>query len=428
METTQPIDNGNASSGNDNNITGSGNWEFRDGQWQSSDGRPIGDQPSFGGGSLPSGDDNASAGENPFAGNSDTSGGGGNPFAGGSASGFGGGIFGDPLAPAEGYEYDFDSSGLPMRTPFDPLFELPGIDGFEDLFGGDGSGNPFAGGDASASDSTDSSGSGNVPGNLPFSGGNNPFAAGGSTPSGDGSSASDGSDIPGNLPFGNTPPSLETGSDLPETGTNGLPVPYGSDNWISDIQNLDGANATGNTANGNGNWNFGSDNTTNGNGNWNFGSDNTTDGNGNWSYGSDSTTSGNGNWNFGSDNTIDGNGNWQLGNENDILGNANRPTGDRNDILGSGNTSDVSGSTFVGNRIEGSSDDQTFVGNEGWAFPLGGDTTSNLTSLGSSTPSQAIGFDISSSVGGLLSSPDLTASATANPGYDNPNYTFNFGA
>jgi len=386
METTQALDSGNASSGNDNNITGNGNWEFRDGQWQSSDGRPIGDQPSFSGGSLPSGDDNAS--------------GGGNPFAGSGASGFGGGIFGDPLAPAEGYEYDFDSSGLPMRTPFDPLFELPGIDGFEDLFGSDGSGNPFAGGDASgSSDSTDSSSSGNVPGNLPFSGGNNPFAAGG-IPSGDGSSASDGSDIPDNLPFGNTPPSLETGSDLPETGTNGLPVPYGSDDWISDIQNLDGANATGNTANGNGNWQLGSDN----------------------------TTSGNGNWNFGSDNTTDGNGNWQLGNDNDILGNANRPTGDGNDILGSGNTSDVSGSSFVGNRIEGSSDDQTFVGNEGWAFPVGGDTISNLTSLGSSTPSQAIGFDISSSVGGLLSSPDLTASATANPGYDNPNYTFDFGA
>ncbi|MGI8503622.1 MAG: hypothetical protein ACR2LR_21195, partial [Hassallia sp.] len=61
-------------------------------------------------------------------------------------------------------------------------------------------------------------------------------------------------------------------------------------------------------------------------------------------------------------------------------------------------------------------DGNTLIGNEGWNFSVSG----GLISLGSSTPSQAIGSDVSS----LLSSPDLVTSAISNPGYNNPNYDF----
>ncbi|MDZ8095011.1 MAG: hypothetical protein RMZ42_24185, partial [Nostoc sp. DedQUE05] len=221
--------------------------------------------------------------------------------------------------------------------------------------------------------------------------------------------------LPGNLPFGSTPPSKESGSNLPETG-NGQPVPYKSDNWIADIQKLDGANATGNSGQGNGNWLYGSNNTTDGNGNWNFGSGNTTNGNGNWNYGDGGKTEGNGNWGFGNESTTNGNGNWNLGNNNDILGNANTLPGSKNDILGSGNTANVTNSNLLGNRIEASGDDKTLVGNEGWNFSVSGE----LISLGSTKPSQNIGTDVSS----LLSSSDLVTSAISNPGYNNPNYDF----
>ncbi len=239
-------------------------------------------------------------------------------------------------------------------------------------------------------------------------GGSNPFAGGSA-------SGANNANLPGNLPFGSTPPSKESGSKLPETG-NGLPVPYKSDNWISDIQNLDGANASANSGQGNGNWLYGSKNTTDGNGNWNFGDGNTTNGNANWNYGDGSKTEGNGNWGFGNDNKTDGNGNWNLGNNNDIFGNANTQTGKNNDVLGSGNTSNVSNSNLLGNRIEASGDGKTLVGNEGWNFSVSGE----LTSLGSSTPSQAIATDVIS----LLGSPDLVTSAMSNPGYNNPNYDF----
>ncbi|WP_208492108.1 hypothetical protein [aff. Roholtiella sp. LEGE 12411] len=230
-----------------------------------------------------------------------------------------------------------------------------------------------------------------------------------------GGSPSGANNMPGNLPFGSTPPSKESGSNLPETG-NGLPVPYKSDNWISDIQNLDGANATSNSGQGNGNWLYGSNNKTDGNGNWNFGSGNTTNGNGNWNYGDGGKTEGNGNWGFGSNNKTDGNGNWNLGNNNDIFGNANTQTGSENNIFGSGNTANVSNSNLLGNRIEASGDGKTLVGNEGWNFSVKGE----LISLGSTTPSEAIATDVIS----LLSSPDLVTSAMSNPGYNNPNYDF----
>lgn len=127
-------------------------------------------------------------------------------------------------------------------------------------------------------------------------------------------------------------------------------------------------------------------------------------------------TDGNGNWNFASGNTTNGNGNWNLGNNNNILGNANTQTGSNNDILGSGNNNSVNNSNLLGNRIEASGDDNTLIGNEGWNFSVDG----KLMSLGSSTPSSAIGTDVSN----LLNSPNLVTSAMSNPGYNNPNYDF----
>ena len=396
-----------------NNVTGNGNWELQDGQWQSNSGGSLAGDDSaggnpFAGGGAPSGGGDTSGG-NPFAGGGAPSGGGdtsgGGDYA--SASGFG---LSDPLAPAEGYEYDLDSGGNAARTPFDPLLEVTG-GSIEDIFGGgagegnsstsDGGaegGNPVAGGAPSDGSATD--------------GGSNPIAGG---------------ELPGNLPFGDTPPSLEAGSSLPEPES-GLPVPYNSDDWTADVSSLgsDAPDATGNTGEGNGNWFYGSNNTADGNGNWYFSDGNTTSGNGNWLYGGDSETSGNGNWDFGSGNTTSGNGNWNSGDDNDILGNANSPSGTDNQILGSGNTPEGSGDSLLGNRIDDSqivSDDgSTKIGNEDWAFSTDSELTS--LSLGSSAPSQAIGSDISSGVSSLLGSDSLIEDATATSGYNNPNYDF----
>lgn len=378
-----------------NNVTGNGNWELQDGQWQSSSGASLG------------GDE--SSGSNPFAGGGAPSGGGdtsgGGNYA--SASGFG---LSDPLAPAEGYEYDLDSGGNAARTPFDPLLEVTG-GSIEDIFGGAAEGNSSAsGGDA---DSGNPSAGGGAPSDgSAADGSSNPVAGG---------------ELPGNLPFGDTPPSAEAGSDLPEPES-GLPVPYNSDDWAADVSSLgaDAPDATSNTGEGNGNWFYGSDNTADGNGNWYFSDGNTTNGNGNWLYGGDSTTSGNGNWDFGSSNTTSGNGNWNSGDDNDILGNANSPSGSDNQILGSGNTPEGSSDSLLGNRIDDSqitsSDGSTQIGNEEWAFATDSELTS--LSLGSSTPSQAIGADIDSGVSSLLSSDSLIEDATANSGYNNPNYDF----
>lgn len=321
------------------------------GNWQLSNGQWQSNDGSTLSSAIPSGGSNPSGDTNTF--------GGGNPFAGGIAN-----------------------SDSQYERPLDERNMTDGNNPFKQLVG-------VIGGDSTSS------------------GGGNPLASGNT-------SAAGGENIPGNLPFGDTPPSAETASDLPETG-NGLPVPYNSDNWISDVQSIDGANATGNNVNGNGNWLSGSNNTVDGNGNWNFSDGNNTSGNGNWLYSSGGTIEGNGNWNFGSSNTTNGNGNWGLGDDNDITGNANRPTGSDNNILGSGNTADVSGSNLLGNRIEASGDGKTLIGNEGWSF-----STNNLISLGSSTPGAEIGTDVET----LLSSPDLAASAMSKPSYNNPNYDF----
>ncbi|MEH2259823.1 hypothetical protein [Nostoc sp.] len=354
-----------------NNLTGNGNFSFSDGKWQSTDGSSLDSGSSFGG---------AASNSNTFA-----------SFIGGGNS--------STTSEDGKYKYNYERP-LDERALTDtnnPFNQLIGVVGGDITALGDGS-NPFASGGASG-------------------GGSNPLTGGGTSGGGasGGNASGGGSNLPGNLPFGSTPPSKKSGSNLPETG-NGQPVPYKSDNWISDIQKLDGANAIGNSGQGNGNWLYGSNNTTDGNGDWNFGSGNTTNGNGNWNYGDGSKTEGNGNWGFGNENTTNGNGNWNLGNNNDILGNANTLPGSKNDILGSGNTANVTNSNLLGNRIEASGDHKTLIGNEGWNFPVSGE----LISLGSTKPSQNIGTDISN----LLSSSDLVTSAISNPGYNNPNYDF----
>lgn len=333
-----------ATSENSNQATGlqgSGNWSFIDGKWQSSEGSTL-DNSSAGGGASSFGAGGAGGGASSF-GASD-----GNPLAGG----------GNNVSSDSNYAYNREADKQGSTDTNNPFNQLLGA----------------VGGDVGALD-----------------GGN---ASGGN--------ASGGENLPGNLPFGSTPPSEQSGSNLPETG-NGKPVPYNSENWTEDLKNLDSsASATNNTGEGNGNWNLGSNNKTDGNGNWNFGSDNTTKGNGNWNYAEGNSSEGNGNWGFGSD--------------NDILGNANMPTGNNNDILGSGNTADVNDSNLLGNRIEASGDGKTLIGNEDWNFSVSGE----LTSLGSSTPGEAIGTDVKT----LLDSPDLIASTTSKPGYFNDSYDY----
>ena len=365
-----------------NNSTGNGNFSFSNGKWQSTDGSSLDSGSGFG---------DAASGSNIFA-----------SFIGGGNS--------STTSEDGKYKYNYERP-LDERALTDtnnPFNQLIGVVGGDISALGGGS-NPFAG----ASGSNASGGGSNPFGGANASGsGSNPFGGGGAS---GGNPSGGGSNLPGNLPFGSTPPSKESSSNLPETG-NGQPVPYKSDNWISDIQKLDGANAIGNSGQGNGNWLYGSNNTTDGNGNWNFGSGNTTNGNGNWNYGDGGKTEGNGNWGFGNESTTKGNGNWNLGNNNDILGNANTLPGSKNDILGSGNTANLTNSNLLGNRIEASGNSKTLIGNEGWNFPVSGE----LISLGSSKPSQQIGTDISS----LFSSPDLVTSAMSNPGYNNPNYDF----
>jgi hypothetical protein len=390
FESDQPTTSGDASTGAENNNTGNGNFAFKDGKWESSDGSSLDDAiPSAAGDNASFGASNTS-GENPLAGGGDASGGSGNPFAGG-AGGENPLAGGGNTSSDSNYAYTREADERGLTDTNNPFNQLIGV----------------VGGDEASSSGGD-----------PLTGGGEASSSGGDPLTG-GATASGSADTPGNLPFGDTPPGS---SNLPETDTN-LPLPYESENWIADVNSLGGdSNATGNTTDGNGNWNYGSDNTTNGNGNWNLTSGNTTDGNGNWNYGDGNTTDGNGNWNFGSDNAGNGNGNWQLGDGNDILGNANTATGNDNDILGSGNTPESSGGTLLGNRIESSGDGQTIIGNESWAFPLSDDTA--LTSLEQdSVSSLALGSDIGKSVTSLLSpenSADLMASLSTNPQYTNP--------
>ncbi len=352
---------------------------------------------------------NSPEGASAVSGNATTSS---NPFSGGGASGFG-----DPLAPTGEATYNFESSELPMRTPFDGLIGLPGIDSIEDVFanvdmgdnpfagGGEGSGNPFAGGGAGGS-----------------AGDGNPFAGGGA---GDGNPFTGGSNPSANPVSENTP---YQGNQDAYVGN-----AYESDAQIQDDRPMSTDLGSNNTDNGTGNWFYGDNNEASGNGNWSFGSGNQANGNGNWflsgsestpfdtsslftsqsssaarsltgdrEVASDSTSSnmsgnnpvfaggssvpapagdgsipesavnptgnsntanGNGNWFFGDNNTTDGNGNWNFGNSSDTLGNGNWNLGDGNQVNGNGNrpSGDANSIEGNGNRVAG--DNNEVVGN-----------------------------------------------------------------
>ena len=302
-------------------------------------------------------------GGNPFAGGGspnaggDSSNVGGNPFAGGGASGFG-----DPLAPAEGYEYNLgEDSGLPMRTPFDQLLEFEEFDNLGDIFGDlDPSDNPFAGGtpsnDAQPSTVDDNASEGNS--NTDKNTDNNDVD----------------SDSMMNADFSG----IDTGADNTDNGN--------GNNFIGDSEGESGSN---NQADGNGNWFYGNDNQVNGNGNWNLSGDSDTpfdstfEGENNpltgdnpldvgESDGMSSDALGGNNPAFaggsttpapvgegeipdtaenptGNQNTVNGNGNWNFGSDNDTSGNGNRVTGDGNDINGNRFSLDENDLNVVGN-------------------------------------------------------------------------------
>lgn len=364
----------------ENSIQGNGNWYYTDGQWISDEGADLSVVDAFTRGN-PSDGGGDSSGGNPFAG--------GNPFM----SGDGGNVSTTSEDGKYSYNYtrteDERSLAPDDHNPFGQLIDMISLDG----------------------NSSDS--------------GSNSFSAG--------------NDFAGNLPIGSTPASSTNENVLPEA-PEGLSVPYNSDNWISDLKDLEsgetGASTESNTGNGNGNWFFGSNNTADGNGNWYFGSGNTTDGNGNWEFGSGNTSDGNGNWEFGSGNTNDGNGNWQLGDHNTVNGNANIPSGDGNSIngnsnilsgnssnvLGNTNTSNINNGSLLGNSIEATDDGKAYIGNEDWSF----DILDELTSLESGV--SGIGSDVNS----LLSHPDIVSTTTSKEGYTdspflaNSDYQFEF--
>ena len=349
----------------------------------------------------------AENGENPFAD-------GDNPIAGG------GGGFGDPLAPDEGYEYDFgEDSGLPMRTPFDQLLEFEEFDNVGDIFGDlDPSDNPFAGGtpsdDAQPSTVDDNASEGN---------------------SNTDDNSTDSNDVDSDPMMNADFSGIDTGADNTDNGN--------GNNFIGDSEGESGSN---NQAEGNGNWFYGNDNQVNGNGNWNLsgdsdtpfdstfegennpltggnpldvgesdgmssdalggnnpafaggsttpapvgegeipdtaenptGNQNTVNGNGNWNFGSNNDTSGNGNWNFGDGNEVsEGNGNWNLGDDNEVSGNGNRPSGDDNSISGNGNRVTGDGNDINGNRFSLDENDLNVVGNGDRYFQT--DTDGNVS-------------------------------------------------
>ncbi|MDB9376069.1 hypothetical protein [Nodularia sphaerocarpa] len=376
----------------ENSIQGNGNWYYTDGQWISDEGADLsGGNPFAGGGD--------SSGGNPFAGGGDGSGG--NPFAGGGDS-----SGGNPFTAGDGGNVSTTSDDGQYthnytRTEDERSVAPDGNNPFSQLI------------DILSVDTNSSDSNSNV-----FGGENNP---------------------PENLSSGSTAPSSTNENFLPEA-PEGLSVPYNSDNWISDLKDLEsgeaGASTGANTGNGNGNWFYGSNNTADGNGNWYFGSGNTTDGNGNWEFGNDNTANGNGNWEFGSRNTSDGNGNWQLGDDNTVNGNANTPSGDRNSINGnsnilSGNSNNVLGNTntgninnggLLGNSIEATDDGKAYIGNEDWSF----DILDELTSLEMGV--SGVGSDVKR----LLSHPDLVSTTTSKEGYTdsafltNSDYQFEF--
>jgi hypothetical protein len=322
--------------------------------------------------------------------------GGGNPFAEGSNSFAGGGFggFGDPLAPAEGYEYDFgqnaDGEGLSMRTPFDQLLEFEEFSNVGDIFmDADMGDNPFAPTGGSTPPSDDGS---EVPaGGFPLPDDAQPNAGGDSVPEGD-----------SNNPFDsfnpNTSGSPFTDSDdvADETadGVEEMSFGGGGSMMNTDFSGID--TGVGNTDNGNGN-NFLGDSEGE------SGSNNQAEGSGNWFYGSDNLAEGNGNWSFGDGNQVNGNGNWNLneaggtpfdtifaGENNPLTGGNPLGVGEESgvsaDALGGNNPVFAGGSTMPTPAGEGETPDtaenptgnqNTVNGNGNWNFGSNNDISGN---------------------------------------------------
>lgn len=351
----------------ENSIQGNSNWYLTDGEWVSDQGADLSVVDDFASGNPPEAylPDHVASGGNPFMG-----GDGGNVSTTSEDGNY-----------THNYTRTADERSLAPddNNPFGQLMEVMNIEG-NSL---DSGGNPFASGNNLSGDMLSSSTSNNTSNGNSFSG----------------SSETNGNPLP----------------EAPE----GLTVPYSSEDWISDLKNLEsgepGATTTNNTGNGNGNWFYGSDNTANGNGNWYFSTGNTGDGNGNWYFGISNTSNGNGNWYFGISNTSDGNGNWQLGNNNTVNGNGNIPSGYNNNILGNSNVANVNDSSLLGNSIEATEDGKTYIGNEDWSF----DILSELTSLGSGV--SGVGDDVTN----LLNHPDLISTTMSKEGFTNSSFLAN---
>jgi len=310
----------------------------------------------------------AENGENPFAGD-------GNAFA----SGFGGGVFGDPLAPADGYEYNFGSDaeggGLSMRTPFDELLEFEEFDNVGDIFGAGMGDNAFAGGAPTGEGVSSNTDGGTAPaGNLSFSDGdsapegnsNNPF-----NPNTDGSPFTDSDDV----------------ADETADGVEEMSFGDGGSMMNADFSSID--TGVGNTDNGNGN-NFLGD------AEGESGSNNQADGNGNWFYGNDNLAEGNGNWSFGDGNQVNGNGNWNL---------------------------NEAGGTPFNSIFEGENNPLT----GGNSLGFGGEESASLDEMGGNNPVLAGGSTTPTPVGdGEI--PDTAENPTGNQNTVNGNGNWNFGS
>ncbi|CEJ47651.1 hypothetical protein [Umezakia ovalisporum] len=404
----------------DNSIQGNGNWYYADGQWISDEGADLSVADASASGNPP----NGYIPDHVATGNSIPEGSAGNPFGGGSPfmAGDGGNVSMTSEDGQHTYNYtrnqDARSLAPDDNNPFGQLIEVLNFDGnsFDSGSALLEEGNNLAGAFPIGSTPTSSTNENLSVPDILESGEADMSNINGNTNNGNSFTADN--NLSGAFPIGSTPTSSTNENFLPEA-PEGLSVPYSSDDWISDLKDLEsgepGASSSGNTGNGNGNWFYGSDNTADGNGNWYFGVNNTSNGNGNWQLADNNTADGNGNWYFGVNNTSNGNGNWQLGDNNTVNGNANRPSGNNNSILGNANTSNNNGGSLLGNRIEASEDGKAYIGNEDWSF----DILDELTSLGSGV--SGVGNDVAS----LLSHPDLIATATSQEGFTNSPFLTN---
>ncbi|PSB11245.1 hypothetical protein C7B62_06160 [Pleurocapsa sp. CCALA 161] len=395
-----------------------------------------------------------------------------NPFEDGNntLTGVGAGGFGDPLAPDEGYEYDFGGNGgTSSEVPSSTDGEATSAGGFP------------------VSDDTQSSESGGAPqdnSNNPFSS-FNPNIERSPLPDSDNvvdETAEGGAEVP----FGGGGSMMNADFSSIDTGAGNTDNGNGN-NFVGDSEGNSGSNnqadgngnwfyGNDNQAEGNGNWNFGDGNQTNGNGNWNLneesgtpfegennpltgdnpldvseeggipvdaiggnnpvfaggsttpttvgegeipdtaenptGNQNTVNGNGNWNFGSNNDTSGNGNWNFGDGNVVtNGNGNRNTGDNNEVNGNGNRPSGDDNNISGNSNRVTGDGNSINGNGFELDESDLNIVGNADRYFIEDGEGNMTLVSDESaSDPSYTFDF---SGIAGVSENGEVAASESA---------------